>query len=233
MNSRSRNKHVLDSRAASGFRPGLAARAVIGVAAAILGLGAIAGGDKVTGGATQDQAIESDPAAGRFPFQVGKPGPGAKAPDIRLASTAGGMFDLAAWRGKRVLLFFHEGLMCQPCWDQTRDIERNMQRFRDLGVQAVVSVTGDQLDDLKQKLAFERLATPVLSDPYLTVSRAYDANSYGMMGKSRDGHSFILVGEGGTILWRADYGGAPKYFMYVPVENLLADLRQGLRRAPS
>ncbi|HEX8012557.1 MAG TPA: peroxiredoxin family protein, partial [Casimicrobiaceae bacterium] len=213
MTLRSRNEPALDSGAASGFRHRFAIKAVIGVAAAMLGLGAIAGADKPTGGATQDKAPESDAAAGRFAFQVGKPGPGTKAPDIRLASTAGGTFDLAAWRGKRVLLFFHEGLMCQPCWEQTRDIERNMQRFRDLGVDAVVSVTTDQLDDLKQKVAYERLATPVLSDPYFTVSRAYDANSYGMMGKSRDGHSFILVGEGGTILWRADYGGAPKYFM--------------------
>ncbi|TML95264.1 MAG: hypothetical protein E6G10_28615 [Actinobacteria bacterium] len=35
----------------------------------------------------------------------------------------------------------------------------------------------------------------------------------------------------GRIRWRADYGGAPKYKMYVPVGDLLADMRKGLRGA--
>jgi peroxiredoxin Q/BCP len=30
------------------------------------------------------------------------------------------------------------------------------------------------------------------------------------------------------IRWRADYGGAPHYTMYVPSSDLLADLRAGL-----
>ncbi|MDQ2706498.1 MAG: hypothetical protein M3Z25_02170 [Actinomycetota bacterium] len=48
-----------------------------------------------------------------------------------------------------------------------------------------------------------------------------------MMGTSRDGHSFILVGPDGRIQWRADYGGAPNYTMYVPLDQLAADLRAG------
>ena len=144
------------------------------------------------------------------------------------------MLDLASLRGKRVLLYFQEGIMCQPCWDQLKDIEANSERFRALGIGAVVAITTDPLDALKQKAALERLSTPVLSDPDLSVSRAYDANSYGMMGRSRDGHTFILVDRDGRILWRADYGGAPKYHMYVPVPNLIADIRQGIgaARAP-
>ena len=45
------------------------------------------------------------------------------------------------------------------------------------------------------------------------------------MGDSRDGHSFILVGPDGRIQWRADYGGAPAYTMYLPTDKLLTDLR--------
>ena len=59
----------------------------------------------------------------RYPFVVGQPGPGDRAPQIRLPSTAGPAFDLAAQRGRTVLLYFQEGLMCQPCWDQLKDIE--------------------------------------------------------------------------------------------------------------
>ncbi|MGH3678260.1 MAG: hypothetical protein ACRDU5_21500 [Mycobacterium sp.] len=70
----------------------------------------------------------------------------------------------------------------------------------------------------------EKLLTPVLSDPDLQVSRAYQANKYGMMGDMRDGHSFVLVGPDGVIRWRADYGGAPDYTMFLPTDKILADL---------
>ena len=184
-----------------------------------------------TDSSAQGRSAPHDPAAGKYEFKVGKPGPGAAAPGFSLPSTTGGTLDLASLRGKRVLLYFQEGIMCQPCWDQLKDIEANIERFRALGIQSVVTITTDPLDALKQKAALERLSTPVLSDAHLSVSRTYDANSYGMMGRGRDGHTFILVDPGGRILWRADYGGAPKYHMYVPVPNLLADLREGLAKA--
>lgn len=82
---------------------------------------------------------------------------------------------------------------------------------------------------LAQKARDEGISTPVLADTSLAVSKAYQANQYGMMGTSMDGHSFVLVGPDGTIQWRADYGGAPKYTMYVPVKQLLADLEAGRR----
>ena len=166
--------------------------------------------------------------AGQYAFQVGRPGPGGQAPTIALPSTAGGTFDLASMRGKTVLLYFQEGLTCQPCWDQLKDIQSNIGQFQALGINQIVSITTDPLDALQQKVADEGLSIPVLSDPSLAVSQAYTANSYGMMGSSRDGHTFIVVGPDGSIRWRADYGGAPKYTMYVPVPNLIADMRAGL-----
>jgi peroxiredoxin Q/BCP len=166
-------------------------------------------------------------AAGAYTFRVGKPGPGDTAPNLRLASTAGGTFDLAAQRGHTTLLYFQEGLTCQPCWDQISDIQKHAAAFKAAGVDQIVSITTDPLSDLRQKVADDGLTTPVLSDPNLEVSKAYDANSYGMMGDSRDGHSFVLVDGQGKVVWRADYGGAPDFTMYVPPSNLLADLRKG------
>jgi peroxiredoxin Q/BCP len=167
---------------------------------------------------------------GQYKFQVGSPGPGQPAPNIRLASTAGGTFDLASEQGKTVLLYFQEGLSCQPCWDQLKDIDASMPQFRKLGIDQVVSITTDPIGDIALKVSDEGITSPVLSDPDLAVSRAYSANQYGMMGESRDGHSFIVVGPDGKILWRADYGGSPDFTMYVPVSNLLSDLRQGMGR---
>jgi hypothetical protein len=40
-------------------------------------------------------------------------------------------------------------------------------------------------------------------------------------------HSFILVGPNGVIRWRADYGGPPKYIMYLPTTSLLTDIKAG------
>jgi len=171
--------------------------------------------------------------AGAYPYQVGSPGVGAVAPPIVLASTGGGRFNLASLRGQTVLLYFQEGITCQPCWDQLKDIQAQRAAFRGVGVERIVSITTDPLDALTQKVADERLTIPVLSDPGGVVSTVYHANQYGMMGASRDGHSFILVGKDGAIVWRADYGGAPKYTMYVPVPNLIADLRQGRRAGVS
>jgi peroxiredoxin len=89
-----------------------------------------------------------------------------------------------------------------------------------------VSISSDPVGKITQKTADMKLSTPALSDPNLEVIRAYAANKYGMMGDSKAGHSFILVGPDGTIQWRADYGGAPDYTMYVPTDKVLADLSQ-------
>ena len=177
----------------------------------------------------------SGPAAsGKSPssrYGVGQPGAGAQAPPLRLSSIKGGQFDLAAEKGKTVMLYFQEGVGCEPCWTQIRDIEANDAKFKALGIDELVSITGNDLGALRQKAADEHLNTPVLADPGLAVSKTYHANDFGMMGTGADGHTFIVVGPDGTIRWRADYGGAPNYTMYVSIDQLTADLRAGLTKA--
>lgn len=172
--------------------------------------------------------MNANSAAGQYRFDVGDPGPGQPAPPIVLPSTAGGNFDLASLKGKTVLFFFQEGLMCQPCWDQMRDIAANREEFAAAGIDEIITITSDSLDLTARKIAQDGIAGPVLADIDLAVSKTYDANSYGMMGDSTNGHSFIVVGSDGIIRWRADYGGAPDYTMYVPIPSLLADLNAGL-----
>jgi peroxiredoxin Q/BCP len=155
---------------------------------------------------------------------AGQPAAGATAPGFTLSSGTGNQVSLADFRGRNVLLYFQEGLSCQPCWDQIKDLENSQAALKAAGVDAVVSITTDPAALIGRKAADEGLTTPVLSDPDLQVSRAYNANKYGMMGEMRDGHSFVLVGPNGIIRWRADYGGAPDYTMMLPTQKMLADL---------
>lgn len=184
----------------------------------------------VTGGlyVVFDQA-EQD--AQNISYDIGTPGIGKTAPDFTLASSAGGKESLAEHRGETVLLYFHEGGGCQPCWDQIVDLDKAWKKVEGLGVDTMLSITTDPADLTKRKVADEGIDSPVLSDPDLKVSKEYTTNQYGMMGTSRNGHSFILVGPDGKIQWRADYGGAPDYTMYVKVDKILAELKAGRREA--
>src|SRR6266699_328546 len=162
-----------------------------------------------------------------YPYQVGSPGPGRSAPAFTLAASTGGTVSLSQYRGKTVLLFFQEGLSCQPCWNQIADMEKHTAQLSAAGISQVISITTDPIGPIIRKTSDMGLTTPVLSDPGLAVSKAYGANLYGMMGMSADGHTFILVGPDGVIRWRADYGGAPKYTMFLPTTTMLADMKSG------
>jgi peroxiredoxin len=163
-------------------------------------------------------------AGGGFKHVEGQPGKGSVAPVFTLTSATGRQVSLSDFRGKNILLYFQEGLTCQPCWNQINDLEHNEPALKTAGIDAVVSITTDPANLLSHKVGDEKLSTPVLSDPTMQVSRAYNANRYGMMGDMRDGHSFVLVGPNGTISWRADYGGAPDYTMFLPTQQIIADL---------
>ena len=172
-------------------------------------------------------AASSGTNTSAYPYKVASPGPGHAAPRFSLAASTGRRISLPAFRGKSVLLFFQEGLSCQPCWTQIADLEKHAAQLRAAGIGQVLSITTDPVGAIAQKTRDMGLRTPVLSDPGLAVSRSYGANKYGMMGMSADGHTFILVGTNGVIRWRADYGGAPKYTMFLPTTTMLADMKAG------
>jgi peroxiredoxin len=174
----------------------------------------------------------SSSSGGNISYAVGKPGPGQAAPPISLPATTGATFSLAsALKQGPVLLYFQEGLSCHPCWDQLKSIKGDQAKFQALGINQIVSITTDPLDQITQKVRDEAITAPVLSDQTMTVSKSYDANAFGMMSGARDGHTFILVAKNGKILWRADYGGSPNYTMFVPDAQLIDHLRSALAKA--
>lgn len=165
--------------------------------------------------------------SGPYAYQVGDPGPGEQAPPITLTSASGAAWSLQDRRGKNVLLYFQEGVGCQPCLDQIKAIDSDPSFLKSIGVDELVSITGSPSGQIAQKAVDMGLKTTVLADPGLAFSRAYRANEYGMMGDAADGHTFVLVGPDGIIRWRADYGGPPNYITFVPLDQLRSDLRAG------
>lgn len=152
---------------------------------------------------------------------------GEKAPEFALAAVNGSSFNLSNNLGKSdVLLFFNEGLTCSPCLQQMVDMDRNYLAFSAMGI-TVVSITTNSMSDMRawaQNSGITRMM--VLPDQSLQVDKEYTTLFAGSMhAGSAPGHTFILVGKDGNVLWRKDYGS---YTMYVPMNELIASVKSAL-----
>lgn len=152
---------------------------------------------------------------------------GQEAPEFELNSVVNGTtFNLANYANKSdVLLFFNEGLSCSPCLQQMVDIDSDYSAFRQMGI-VVVSITTDSPSSLGAWAHNNGVSNMmVLSDSSLQVDQSYTtmgANVGSMHPGMAPGHTFILVGKDGKILWREDYGTTT---MYVPMDQLIAAVK--------
>jgi len=137
--------------------------------------------------------------ASSSPDMIAKP-----APDFTLETADGRDVSLSDFRGKRnVLLFFNEGYGCDPCWQQTAQLQKDQQAFADMGVD-VYAVMVDQASLIKNEMARWGLTTiPILVDSTTNVSKSYDA--LGGMHANKPDHKFVLISREGTILWATNY----------------------------
>ena len=155
---------------------------------------------------------------------------GRQAPDFSLPiANGGGTFSLASERDhQNVLLFFNEGLSCSPCLTQMQQVDSAYSTWHSLNVMAV-SITGDSEGSMTQWAQNSNVVhTDVCADPSLTVSNDYDTTgaSVSMMPGEAPGHTFILVNENGTVIWRADYGPSD---MSVPMSDIIQNVENALR----
>lgn len=159
----------------------------------------------------------------------------SKAPSFTLPATTGQNISLSDYEGKKnVLLYFQEGIMCAPCWKQLEDIQKEYDKFESLEIE-VLTITVDPLNALIKESQKRGITLPVLDDGVdLSVSKTYDVLDNSMHPGSRPGHSFILIGKDGNIIWKKDYYPAGQNMggmnmnmggrMYVPVEELLKEI---------
>lgn len=146
--------------------------------------------------------------------QVAVSSEGVMAPDFTLPSTTGGNITLSDFRGKKnVLIYFNEGLSCAPCMQQIPELEKNMADFQRMNVE-VLAVMLDPVDQLKQaESQYGIKQIPMLSYANAKTEQDYNLLPFSMGMGRRAGHTFVLVGEDGKILWRKDYW--PGYGMMI------------------
>ncbi len=128
---------------------------------------------------------------------VGKP-----LPDVALFDKDGKVYDLSAFKGKNVILFFNEGLMCYPaCWNQIAAFGAD-SRFNNSDT-AAVSVVVDSPQDWQRAVAkMPDLAKALtLFDTNANTSRRLGLLSAGssMHAGQLPGHSYVLIDKTGTV----------------------------------
>lgn len=145
------------------------------------------------GGVTVDAAV--------FNGLVGK-----VAPDFTLESYNGEKITLSSYKGKNVILFFNEGLMCYPaCWNQIAAFGKDTN----LSKKAVIlNIAVDPKNNWKQaidKMPDLAQAT-VLFDSSRQVSQTYGVLALpSSMHKGQfPGHSYVIVDKEGIIRFARD-----------------------------
>lgn len=132
---------------------------------------------------------------------------GQQAPDFALESYDGRKFVLSQLKGKTVVLFFSEGVMCYPaCWDQIVAFGED----RRLNNESVVTLTivNDKKDEWKQAVDEmpELGRAIVLLDTDRSVSRTYGVLSLpsSMHRGQLPGHTYLIVDSKGVIRYTKD-----------------------------
>ena len=128
------------------------------------------------------------------------------APDFTLESYDEKKITLSGLKGKNVILFFNEGLMCYPaCWNQIAAFGK------DTGLQnkaVILNITVDPKNDWKQatdKMPELALAT-VVFDSNREVSRKYGVLTLpSSMHKGQfPGHSYVIINKEGIVKFIRD-----------------------------
>lgn len=132
---------------------------------------------------------------------------GKTAPDFTLESYSREKITLSALRGKNVILFFNEGLMCYPaCWNQVAAFGKDTVLKAKNTV--VLNITVDPKKDWQEAVGkMPELATAtVLLDTDKKVSVAYGVLSLASsMHKGQfPGHSYVIIDSKGTVRFAQD-----------------------------
>ena len=101
---------------------------------------------------------------------------GQAAPDFSLASQEGGNVNLAAYRGKWVVLYFYPKDMTRGCTIEAHNFQQDLPKY-DKSNAVIVGVSVDNTDSHKEFCAKESLTFKLLADTDKKVSEQYGSLS--------------------------------------------------------
>lgn len=123
-------------------------------------------------------------------------------PDFTLADRDGKQYSLGELRGKNIILFFNEGLMCYPaCWDQIVALAKD-ERFKNTDT-VVLSVVVDPPAEWQKAVGQmpELAKATVVFDKDAVISKQFGmlTTASSMHYGSLPGHTFVLIDKEGII----------------------------------
>ena len=147
---------------------------------------------------------------------------GDKAPEFRLAGTAGNTFSLADFAGKRLVLYFYPKADTPGCTSESQAFSALASAFAKADA-AVLGVSPDSVKKIDSFKAKHALAIPLACDPDHDMLEAYGAwGEKSMYGRKYMGvvRSTVLIDRDGTIvrIW-------PKVKVAGHAEEVLAAVR--------
>jgi peroxiredoxin len=144
---------------------------------------------------------------------------GSQAPAFDLVATDGSRETLeTALSDGDALLYFSMGPGCDGCFYQIPEIADDLA---DDGI-TLIPVMVDPAPRVSAEADRFGIAMPILIDGDRSLSRSY--NMIGIYGhQDRPSHSFALVNQDREITWVKHYAE-----MFVPLEQLLADMRASI-----
>ena len=133
---------------------------------------------------------------------VGKP-----ALDFTLQSLKGQTFSLSSLRGKKVVLFFNEGIMCYPaCWNQMAALGTDSKLNNANVVSASIVVDSkDEWTSAIRKMPALGKGT-ILLDSDASVSNLYNMLSLpsSMHRGIKPGHTYVIIDQNGIVRFTKD-----------------------------
>lgn len=131
---------------------------------------------------------------------------GKTAPDFALESYDGKKVILSSLRGKKVVLFFNEGLMCYPaCWNQIAAFSKDNELLQKA---VVLNINVDPKQDWAQaiKKMPELAGATVLLDGDRKVTSDYGVltTASSMHRGQYPGHSFVVIDKDGIVRFAWD-----------------------------
>ena len=126
---------------------------------------------------------------------------GDQAPAFTLPNDSGETTSLAAYQGKRVLVYFYPRANTPGCTTEACDFRDSLTQLNDLGIE-VVGISPDTVDKLVTFREKNNLTFPLLADPDKNVLKEWGAfGEKKNYGKIVEGviRSTFLVGTDGTI----------------------------------